>query len=210
MNSTIHAHDLVLLVPDADLENTLSGLLNRHASLKTRPIRHLIRRHQGRDPGCRTLGVDFLRMYSSTVSHAVLIFDLHGSGGESVGATLLETDLEARLSANGWQDRAAVIVIDPELENWVWSQSPHVDRVVGWTGRIPSLRDWLVSESLAVDARSKPIDPKEAFHRALRTAQKRPSPALYRELAGRVSFDQCSDRAFVKLVDRLRTWFPVT
>jgi hypothetical protein len=25
-----------------------------------------------------------------------------------------------------WEDRAAAIVIDPELENWFWADSPHI------------------------------------------------------------------------------------
>jgi hypothetical protein len=44
----------------------------------------------------------------------------------------MENDLEARLSQSGWPSGCcAAIVIDPELELWVWSRSPHVPAVLG-------------------------------------------------------------------------------
>jgi hypothetical protein len=202
--------DLVVLVPDADIENTIVGLLARPEALRTRAVSWLVRRHQGRDPGCRTLGVDFLRMYAATWSHALLIFDRHGCGRDSMDANALEAELEHKLATNGWQDRAAAIVIDPELEAWVWSDSPHVDRIAGWHGRIPGLRDWLVHEGLTVAKGEKPHDPKVAFHRALRIVNKRPSSALFRQLAESVSFGRCTDRAFLKFLDKMRLWFPRT
>ncbi len=200
--------DLVVLVPDADLENTVLGLFDRPESLRIRPVRPLLRRHQGRDPGCRTTGVDLLRMYCDRFQHALLIFDREGSGREAMAPDALEVELEDKLARNGWQDRAAAIVIDPELEVWVWTDSPEVDRIIGWGGRIEPLRDWLVAHHMLSAPVAKPQRPKEALRRALRHAGKRPSPALFRQLAQRVSFKSCTDHAFQKLLTTLQTWFP--
>lgn len=199
--------DLVIAVPDADIEIALAAIIGRPESLGTRPIEAILRRLPGRDPGCRTRGVDFLRMYCDTFEHALIVFDYDGSGA-SIGPAALEAELEQRLAANGWQDRAAVIVIDPEIEAWVWSGSRHVDRVAGWSQCIPALREWLVDEGFNPTAR-KPDRPKEAFQRALRYKGKRPSPALFKELAERVSLKRCTDVAFQKLVTTLQSWFPV-
>jgi hypothetical protein len=120
---------------------------------------------------------------------------------------MLEAQVEDRLSHSGWIDRAAAIVINPELEIWVWSDSPHVDSVLGWSARQPDLRSWLVAEGFAEGPQSKPQRPKDAFERALRLAQKAKSSSLYRRLAERVSLGRCSDPAFLKFKSTLRTWF---
>lgn len=200
--------DLVVLVPDADLENTVLGLFNRPESLRIRPVKPLIRRHQGRDPGCRTTGVDLLRMYGDRFKHALLMFDREGSGRDAQMPDALEAELEEKLARNGWQDRAAAIVIDPELEVWVWGDSREVDQIIGWGGRIESLRDWLVAHKIISTPNEKPRRPKETLRKALRHAGKRPSPALFRQLAERVSFKGCTDRAFQKLITKLQMWFP--
>ena len=75
--------DVVVLVADKDMESTLQGLLVRHQSLETRPIEFTMYRHPGRDSGCRTQGVPFLRSFCNQYEHAMLIFDHEGSGGES-------------------------------------------------------------------------------------------------------------------------------
>ena len=65
----------------------------------------------------------------------------------------LETEAEQRLSSSGWDDRAVAIVLDPELEIWVWSDSPEVDDVLGWRGRIPRLADGCERKDITPAAR---------------------------------------------------------
>ncbi len=96
------------------------------------------------------------------------MFDRIGSGREGQSRADLERTVGERLHTSGWSDRGAVVVLDPELEVWVWSDSPHVDRALGWHGRTPPLRDWLSERGLWDAGAPKPGDPKRAVEEALR------------------------------------------
>ena len=101
------------------------------------------------------------------------------------------------------------VVIDPELEAWVFSDSPHVDKVLGWTNRNPTLREALEQQKLWGPKDSKPADPKAALEWVLKTAGRRPiSSAYFRNLARRVSTKRCQDRAFLRFRKLLQDWFP--
>ena len=99
-------------------------------------------------------------------------------------------------------------MIAPELENWVWSDSPKVDLALGWEGKTLPLRDWLREKGLLHAGAVKPSEPKRAVELALRTVYKPRSSAIYFELAQEVSTDRCTDPAFAKLRRCLREWFP--
>lgn len=201
------AKDLVVLVADQPMVFTLRGLLSRHAALGIRPLTFDIYSHPDHDPGCLLRGHDLLRLYVKRYSHALVIFDQEGCGREEAPRETLEHEVEDRLSKSGWGDRAAAIAISPELEVWVWSDSPQVDSVLGWSGRQPDLRSWLVAEGFAKTRQSKPGRPKEAFEKVLRQAPKAKSSSLYRQLAERVSVERCVDLAFLKLKATLQSWF---
>jgi hypothetical protein len=115
--------------------------------------------------------------------------------------------MEERLEANGWNGRAAAIVIDPELEIWAWANSPHVARVLGWSD--PELRAWLNEKEFLPAGQSKPVKPKDAWNEALRMLKKPRSNALFADLAKRVTLAGCVDPAFGKLKTTLQGWFPV-
>ncbi len=199
--------DLVALVPDKDMEFALSGLLPRHDALGIRPVSCEIIVHWEHDPGCRLHCREMLQAKVRTHAHALVMFDRHGCGGDATPCDVLEREVEGRLAASGWQGRAGVVVIDPELETWVWSQSPHVARVLGWEGRVPSLADWLRARGYLAPGAVKPRDPKQAMEEALRVVRKPRSSALYRDLAECVSLARCTDRAFLRLKDVLSGWF---
>ena len=201
--------DLVVLVPGRDDQAALAGILARHEALGIRQVRATFQRHPDRDPGCLLRGHEFLRPQANRFRHALVMFDRAGCGREGRGREELEAEVESRLSTSGWGDRAAVVVINPELEIWVWADSPHVDIELGWQGRDPDLRSWLAQEGFLQADEHKPQRPKEAVEKALRLAGKRRSSAIYRQLAGRVSLQRCEDPAFLKLRDTLRGWFHV-
>jgi len=198
---------LVVLVADQPMLFSLRGLLSRHGALEIRSLTHDIYPHPEHDPGCLLRGHDFLRLYVRQYMHALVVFDLEGCGREQSSRSELEQEVEGRLSHSGWGDRAAAIAINPELEIWIWSDSPHVDSVLGWSGRQPDLRSWLVRERFAESPQGKPHKPKEAFERALRVAHRPKSSSLYRQLAERVGLERCVDPAFLKLKATLRKWF---
>jgi len=200
--------DLILLVADHQIEAAIQGLLSRPRSLAIRPLNAVIRTHPENDPGCYLRAHDLLRASRIRYAHGIVIFDREGCGNEAEPREALEAEVEERLARNGWGDRARVIVIDPELESWVWSDSPQVDRVLGWTGRMPTLRTWLTETGFLKEAETKPGRPKEVMQAALRLVRKPRSSAVYRELADNVSFRRCVDPAFKKLTTTLQTWFP--
>jgi len=82
-----------------------------------------------------------------------------------------------------------------------------VESDLGWAGREPGVRVWLVRKGLLQADQRKPLRPKDAVEGALRVARKRRSSSIYRQLAEKVSFSRCEDPAFVKLETVLRSWF---
>ena len=179
--------DLIVLVPCANMEHAIRGVLSRTDSLRIRPVRCHLLKHPHRDAGCRLRGADLLRRYVSTYRHALILLDREGSGKDELSRDALEREIGDRLSRSGWGDRGEAIVIDPELEIWVWSDSPEVDNTLGWRGRRPALRAWLVEEGLLAEGQSKPDRPKEALAEALFVVRKPPTSALFLELAKTVS-----------------------
>jgi hypothetical protein len=207
MNSANPKKDLVILVPDIDIEHAIRGLLTRHMALGIRPVESKVFRFAERDPGCRTQCVDFLRQFQREYKYSLVIFDLHGSGANDQSRDAIESALESNLSNSGWPDCASVVVIDPEIEIWIWSDSPKVDEALGWSGHKPDLHAWLVDQNLVSGKHSKPKNPKDAFKRALREVGKPNSPAIFAQLALNVGIERCTDPAFVKLRNVLRNWF---
>lgn len=200
--------DLIVLAADKDLENALRGLLPRHQSLGIRAITVDIIVDSQHDPACAQRGVGFLSIFSRQYSHGLLIFDHQGSGREIVNPRALQEQLNGDFAASAWGERARAIVLSPELEAWVWSNSPLIDDVVGWRDQSISLKDWLTEQGLLKEGERKPARPKEAFQAALYQMQTRRSASLYRQLAEKVSFRRCQDAAFLELRTILSDWFP--
>jgi len=199
--------DLVVLVADADTESVMRTLLEeRHRALNIREIEFRIIRDPGRDSGVYKRADSLLRPYFRIAEHALVILDRVGSGQEhKLSAQEIETDLEDRLRRSGWQSNGcAAIVIDPELELWVWSRSPHVPHTLGLDEN--SLEQVLTR--VGCSASGKPSDPKSALQAALRQARRPLSSAIFKELASRVSLASTNERAFNKLRSTLQRWFP--
>lgn len=199
--------DLVSLVADKNMEAVIWGLLERPQALNIHPITFDIFVHPRRDPGCLTGADDFLRPFSDTYRRALVLFDHEGCGRESVPAETLADEVRARLANTGWSDRAEVVVLAPELEVWVWSDSPHVARCLGWADRIPPLRDWLAERGYWQADVPKPRQPKTTLEAALREVYKPRSSSIYSELARSVSLKGHTEPAFLHLIQALQKWF---
>ncbi len=210
--------DLFVVVADLDAENALKILLTeRQESLGIAldfspfpPPDGDLLRYSGRDSGCYRDAVDLLRPPQKSHRHAIICFDLHGSGADMKSRETIEKKIEDLLRKNGWpKDNTAAIAIDPELEAWVWADSREVAMAMGWRGDINGLRGYLSSCDLWHDGETKPLDPKTAMKRAVREKRKRGGTApLFAELARRISFRSCEDSAFLKLRTTLQRWFP--
>ena len=207
MTSQTAMKDLVVLVADGQMEFAVRGLLARGRSLGFREVTFDIDVHPAKDPGCRARGHEFLRPFTRQYAHALVMHDREGCGRDDHPRETLELEAESLLAGSGWKDRAAVVVIDPELEVWVWSDSPEVAAVLGWTGRQPALWQWLDQQGYRALGQAKPQKPKIALDDALRSSGKRRSSAIFRQLAERVSIHRCTDPAFLKFKALLQRWF---
>ena len=200
--------DLVILAADKDLQHALKGLLERPEALSMRPIEADVLVHHEHDPACALRGVDFLANLSGQYRYGLLIFDHEGSGREATAPSELQEAINQQFSESSWGDRARSIVLVPELEAWIWSDSPHVDEVAGWVNHDPGLRPWLIEEGWLQAGEIKPARPKEAFEAALRKVGTPRSASLYGKLARRISLEHCTDPTFLKLRGILGNWFP--
>jgi hypothetical protein len=200
--------DLVVLAADPQMKAALDRILGRrNDSLRIPKISFVVITHPLRDPGMLQSGPELLQAQSRNYRHALTICDRHGCGRDALSREGIEKLLEARL-ASYWGDRATAIVIDPELENWVWANSPHVAEEIGWSGGMSKLRIWLRDRGYLAEGQAKPSDPKKALEEALRITGSKRSSSLYQSLAEKVSLTGCTDPAFLKLRATLQAWFP--
>jgi hypothetical protein len=199
--------DLVLLTADKNMQQLLEGLLPRMPKVYAttmRPFSYDIKVHPLRDCGYKEYS-DFLRVFAQSYAYAIVILDYEGSGFHDSPAELAET-IENDLSRSGWQDKNACIVIEPELENWIWVDSPHLATAIDWES-IDDLHQWLDKEGLKPLHQPKPNRPKEAFEQALFKSKMPRSSSIYKEIAEKASFKKCIDVNFHKLRDMLMAWF---
>lgn len=201
--------DLVVLVPGKDDREAVDGLLSaRSESLAILQVRCDILVHPRRDAGCFHEAPAVLQPFHRRARHALVLFDREGCGQEDRSAEDIAEDVRGRLAESGWGERAAVIVIDPELEIWLWADSPRVEAELGWRGRERPLRDWMRENGWWREEDLKPARPKEAFERVLREVRLQRSSSIYGRLARTVGLRRCEDPSFRRLCDLLRSWFP--
>lgn len=210
-------NDLLFLVADTNMREAVAGLLERdqvHRVIGCAPFgfdgRRDIKVAAGQnDPGLYVRANELLRPLAADYRHAVVIVDEEWDG--SPGAEVIARQILAHLADAGWPaDRALALVVCPEADVWLWSDSPHSATALGW----PSwdlLRPALEREGWMREGERKPGRPKEAAEWALRNCGHRAprSAALYREVSSRVSVHRCEDGALALLLAALRTWFPV-
>lgn len=197
--------DLVVLAADGHQEMVLKVLLaRRRESLGLRPVTADIFVHQGSDPGVYRQAHEFLRPFLRTYHYALVVLDVRFPGSPNSADGIVE-EIHRRLVASGWQGRAQVIAIDPELEAWVWSDSPHVEYVLGKTHeqirRLAEEQGWWLPDAV------KPVEPKKLLLAVLREKRRPPSSAVFGDLASQVSLKRCSDGSFTRLRETLQTWF---
>lgn len=159
----------------------------------------------------RQPSAELLDNHRHSHDYALVMFDREGCGAEDKPRETIQSELEQKLYNSGWENRSKVIVIDPELEAWVWTDSPHTARLLGWKEEgYSELRTWLRDRELWPVDYLKPSDPKEAFLSALRAKGLQRSPKRFEKLAKVVGLKKCQDPAFLELAQTLAEWFPRT
>lgn len=199
--------DLVCLVADKNMEAVVDALLERHQSLGTRAIAKQVVVHPHRDSGCYHDPVPYLRAYRRDARHGLVLFDRAWSA-PAKPTTDLEADVAAKLQQFG-ADWARCVVIDPELEIWLFRRSPVLDDALGWRELEPGLGHQLDVNNLWPAGADKPADPKAAIEWALARAKKPRSSSIYRNIAEKLGMHGCKDTSFNRLTQTLQAWFPL-
>jgi len=199
--------DLLVLVPDKNVQIGMGALLSRHQSLNIRQITFDIFVHLHRDPGVYHGAGNFLKLFSQKYLYALVFIDREGSGQENKPAENIALEIKTSLESAGWANRVEVIVFDPEFEIWVWTESPHTAYALGWKS-YSELKNWLINKGLWEHNSVKPKRPKEAVEKALEEKRIPRSSSIYKEIAQKVSLNYCQDKSFIKLKNILQKWFP--
>jgi hypothetical protein len=210
-------NDLLFMVADTNMREAVRGLLERQAAhevIGCRPFdfdaRRDIKVAKGQnDPGLFVRANELLRPFAGEYRHAVLIVDEEWDG--SPGATAIDRKLVEHLTSAGWPPPDGLaLVVRPEADVWLWSDSPHSAAALGWPSWT-ELRPALEGQGWMNVGHVKPSCPKEAAEWALRhgAGNVKRSSALYRKVAGKVSVHRCQDSALDTLLSALRQWFPL-
>lgn len=117
--TALEPKDLIVLVADIQQEKTLATLLEaRCESLRIRKPTHDIFPHPERDPGVYAKAGNFLNVFVNQFRYALVLLDAAWEGSPA-SANEIANKIQNDLNRNGWENRSAVVVIDPELEIWV-------------------------------------------------------------------------------------------
>lgn len=161
------------------------------------------------DPGTYTTGEKLLKPFQKTHSRAVLMLDAEWDG--SPGAADIRSDLTERILASGWSaDAFKVIVIDPELEAWIWQRNQRVATALKFGSVAEMVKAVQDAKIDWPDGQAKPSRPKEALE-AVATRRRGIgfSSAIHKSITATVSLVGCQDAAFLELRETLQGWFPL-
>jgi hypothetical protein len=189
------------------MEGAIKAILSRDRDIGTRQVAFDVYPHPHHDAGVLGECHHFLRPFLRSHHFAIAMFDREGCGSEAPTERLRQ-EVQNNLTVNGWRDRSAVFILDPELEIWVWANSPRVATALGWKD-YRTLTQWLRANGYLTQNETKPSRPKEAMHAALRAARKPKSTAIYQRIASGVRLEECTDRTFMDFVRGLVAWFPL-
>ncbi len=200
--------DLIILAADSTARIMLEQLIVRFPNvLGVSPFSCEILVHPKRDPGCYNFGVNDLTEYEKHFEHCILIFDHEGCGAEHKSPAEIEAELEKQLTNGLWPNRNAVIVIEPELENWIWTNSIHTATAMGWED-LATLNEWLVAQRWLLPDAAKPSHPKEAMQAAVKQKLRTQiASSTFAKIAQKASFKSCTSPSFLKFKSTITTWF---
>jgi hypothetical protein len=149
---------------------------------------------------------ELVRGYQTTHKRIVVVQDCAFEG--SPGQARIESNLSRQLVAAGWErDDFLTIAIAPELEQWLWQDSPHVETALKHKAP-PSLKQMLINAGHWEEGAPKPADPKAAMEWVTNRNRVIRSGATYGKITSKVSVKTCTDAAFLRLVAQLLAWFP--
>jgi hypothetical protein len=203
--------ELIILVADGTMAAVLRAFFERQfhyalvcAPFDFDPTSDIVYDPLNTDGGVHRRCHNLLRPYLNTQRRALVVLDQQF--GAERPADEVRGDIEQRLSGNGWEGRAAAVVIDPELEVLLWQDNHNVERALRHRG--PSLRQLLAQDGRWPPDAAKPSAPKEVIQALMRANRAGPPMVVYSQIARAVSTAGCVDPDFHRVRDMLRAWFP--
>lgn len=206
--------DCFFYVADKNIEAIIRGLFSRNNIFNVLGIRNIdvdldkdLKVASGlNDPGIYSKGHHILKALSRSYEHVFIILDSTWEG--SPGAIRIADKIIRNMISVGWRkNRIQVIVVDPEIENWIWQDNINVARALNFKPE-SKMRKWLEDNNLWPKENVKPPDPKKAVEEILKNNGLPRSSSIYQEIASKVSFRRCQDESFRVFVKTLKNWFP--
>ncbi|MFJ7278081.1 hypothetical protein [Kitasatospora sp. NPDC098663] len=209
--------DVVFYVADQGMKAMIGAFLDRkdfHHKLDCGPFvfdsRRDIKVSDNKDSELPVRAGALLQSWRGEYERAVVVMDHAYQGAPPV------EEIRKRIGdqLEGFWPQYAVVVIDPELENWFWSDHTEtIKKALVWRpskGDERTPRQVLEDAGLWTPGKDKPDDPKGAvdyLHRLKYTAPK--NNGIFRRFAEHVpSVRGCRDAAFRQLTETLKGWFP--
>lgn len=129
------------------------------------------------------------------------------------GAEKLRDDITKNMLGAGWTaDSFCVVVIDKELEAWLWAPNVNVAKAFGH-GDFDQMRAALAQKNLWDEGAPKPNDLKAARDLAAKLGGKKTGGPIFRGVFKGISkraCDLCQENGFIAMRTALKTWFPLT
>jgi hypothetical protein len=206
--------DCVFFVADKTMYDTFLGFLSRAdrveqlgcAAFAFDPAEDLFFAAGQNDSGLNRRAGDLLRPFQRSHRKAVVALDCDWDG--TPGQKVIIQNITQQLHRNGWgDDEVIVIAIDPELEQWIWQDSPVLADALRMS--VPQgIKAALSERGLWPLKAAKPPQPKELFIQLRRENNVKLSSSIFKKIASKVPVAACQDSEFRRLVDQLRVWFP--
>jgi hypothetical protein len=141
--------------------------------------------------------------------YAVIVLDADFE--PHLGAEKLREDITKNMLGAGWPaDSFCVVVIDKELEAWLWAPNVNVARAFGHSD-FDQMREALAKKNLWNAGAPKPNDLKAARNLAAKLGGKKTGGPIFRgvfEGISRRACDLCEEKGFIAMRQALRNWFP--
>jgi hypothetical protein len=205
--------DCIFLVPDKNTEAVFAGFISRenfHLRMDVPNFTADVFNPSLGDTVIFSSAHELLRPFQKEYAHAVVVIDLDWGGAPS--STDIEVHIKRNLVNSGWhEDKCEVLVIEPELETWLWSERAlfHLEETLFFKKKKihSDLREWLRLQGLWPAETKKPPRPKEAIEAICMSTKIPRSSANYKKIVSNMSVKGCEDHTFLKLKSCLLKWF---
>lgn len=199
--------DLLVVLEGPRDREVIRAVLGRPAALG---IRQITFQCVQRSSAVCAQGPDIARQQRNRFRYVICLWDHQGSGQGKTPARA-QGEVQAQLNRNTLKGCSKALVIDPELEIWLWQDQAAIVNVlgVGMNQLWQSLNAWQQAQFPTQTVRALIRQfPKEALEEVIRQAGEKPSAALYGRIAAKANLQLWGSVPSFKLFRRtLRRWF---